>query len=322
VAVPALARLSEIDAKLVVPDLGTILQNADANVRSVGVNVLKRLPSPGHIALLGQRLNDDDPDVRFEARQALRGLARGDSRLPVIFAAENMLNTGQWRGLEQAIILLTELDHKPAVNRFLQLLRSDRPEVAITAAWGLRRLKVPETRDRVIDYVVIQMRPQGNQRKIFTDVIRDWQFSQLLQFLGQENYAPADSLFRQFIPKATMGKSAGPECRAAAIWALGRLHKGKFNAELAEKFEERLNDGSAIPPEVPQVRMMSAIALGQLGAKDAVPSLEKYVVMPSLSADPVSNGCAWALEQLTGKQLARPATIERVQSDWFLMPVR
>ena len=62
-------------------------------------------------------------------------------------------NVKQWRGLEQATILLTLLDHKAAAKRMVQLLPTDRPEVAVTAAWGLRNLADPDTLQPVVDYV-------------------------------------------------------------------------------------------------------------------------------------------------------------------------
>ena len=49
-----------------------------------------------------------------------------------------MLATPRWRALEQATILLAVLDHKPAAPRLVDLLRFERPEVFVAAAWGLR----------------------------------------------------------------------------------------------------------------------------------------------------------------------------------------
>src|SRR5262245_21113053 len=75
VAAVALARLVEIDPKLVLPLLESTLANLDANVRAFGVQVLHRLPSDPHIRLLGDRLSDVHPDVRKQARVALLDLA-------------------------------------------------------------------------------------------------------------------------------------------------------------------------------------------------------------------------------------------------------
>ena len=52
-----------------------------------------------------------------------------------------------------SIILLAQLDHKPAAARFVELLQFDRPEVFVAAAWGLRKLDVPETLPGVASYV-------------------------------------------------------------------------------------------------------------------------------------------------------------------------
>src|SRR5205823_4901112 len=58
----ALARLVEIDTRLVVPELPIVLASADAEVRSFGVEVLWRQPSETHVRLLAERLRDSHPD--------------------------------------------------------------------------------------------------------------------------------------------------------------------------------------------------------------------------------------------------------------------
>src|SRR5205085_256961 len=140
----ALARLTEVDPKLVVPALGHVLASPDPEVRSLAVEVLRREPSAAHATLLAERLDDAHPDVRRKARRSLEELAaKKDLRDHVLAEALRVLGGRQWRGLEQAAVLLTQLDHKPAAKRFVELLPFDRPEVSVTVAWGLRRLAVP-----------------------------------------------------------------------------------------------------------------------------------------------------------------------------------
>src|SRR5262249_13957261 len=75
VAAVALARLVEIDPKLVFPLLDLVLASPDANVRGYGVEVLFRQPTNDHVRRLGDRLSDPHPDVRSRSRTALRELA-------------------------------------------------------------------------------------------------------------------------------------------------------------------------------------------------------------------------------------------------------
>ncbi|MBI1915568.1 MAG: hypothetical protein HYS12_12670 [Planctomycetes bacterium] len=326
VAVVAITRLLAIDPKLILPALDKVLASQDANVRSLGVDVLFRQPTEKHLRLLADRLDDKHADVRVKAGRFLHELAKKkELRDRVIAEAMRVLNEDEWRGQEQAAILLTQLDHKPAARRLVELLVSDRPEVLVTAAWGLRKLNVKETRDGVVDYIKEAAPPllagSGGPKKVPLEVL-DHQLSQLNQFLGQQKHARADKLLRDFIPRPG-NESGGPESRAAAIWALGLIHEGKTDSELAGQLKGRLNAGTASPQELPQVRRMCAITLARLGAKEALPSLRLYCADRKPSADdPVKNACGWAIGKLTGETMLAPETIQRTQGDWFLKPSR
>jgi HEAT repeat protein len=326
VAAPALARLLEINPDLVLPRLEHHLFSADSTIRSLAVEVLFRLPTETHLRLLADRLDDVHVEVRIKARRQLLELAeKKELRDTVIAETTRMLATQQWRALEQATILLTLLDHKPAAKRLVELLPSDRPEVAVTAAWGLRKLAVPETLPGVLSHVEAKqksLRAAAGHPDSKTVVI-DHQLSQLNQFLGQQKYEPGEALLQEFIPRMAkpMASDVGAESRAAAIWALGIIHEGNPDAALAAALEQRLNDTGSMPPEFDQVRFMAAISLGRRQAKEALPSLRNFCPEFEPSVYPVSNACGWAIAQLTGKTMPPPKTIRKLASDWFLKPL-
>ncbi len=324
VAAVAAGRLVEIDTKLLVPALARFLASPDERVRAAAVAVLLRQPSPDHLRLLGDRLDDPHPDVRGQARRALEELAAGEWRRAAIAEAMRMLGTRQWRALEQAAVLLARLDHEPAAGRLVELLAFDREEVAVAAAWGLRRLAVPETLPGVVRYVEAMRKrvlagTEDPARKSVTAVAVDHQLSQLHQLLGQQKYAPAESLLREFVPKPAR-PPVGAEARAAAIWALGLLHEGKEVPDLATALEARLNDTTAIPPERTEVRYMSAITLGRMRARGALASLRTHYPAREPSPEPVNNACGWAIERITGEAVPPPKPIRKTWQDWFLMP--
>jgi hypothetical protein len=142
--------------------------------------------------------------------------------------------------------------------------------------------------------------------------------SQLNQFLGQQKYLPAEPLLRKFIPRRA-GRLVD-EARASAIWALGLIHEGKPDADLAKALEGRLNAPPLPPSEDFRVRLMSGIALGRIGAKESVPGLRQHYSDERASGDALHDGCGWALEQITGQKMGPPETIRFVERDWFLMP--
>jgi HEAT repeat protein len=324
-AVVALAagRLLQIDPGLLLPALKDLVGNPDPKVRGLAVEVLRRQPSEEHVVLLGDRLDDPHQDVRVSARKALHELAGQKAlRERVIAEASRLLAAESWRGQEQAAIVLTQLDHKPAAPRLVELLKSSRPEVFVTAAWGLRKLNVPETlpgAQKHVEAVVKRGPPaRGGDTTLAMILGRDHQLSQLNQFFGQRKCAPADALLKQFVPK---GMGQGGEARAAAIWALGMIHEGKAEAQLAKDLEVRLNDTSSAPQEDIRVRYMSAITLGRMKAQDTLPSLRRYCYVKEPSEDPVNNACGWSLELITGETVMGPMKpTRRGQQDWFLAP--
>jgi HEAT repeat protein len=325
VAAIAGARLLEIDPQLVVPAVQHLLSSTDANLRSSAVDALGRRPNAEHIRLLGDRLDDEHIGVRAKARKYLEKLATDKSWQDLVLAeGKRMIQTRQWRALEQATILLTQLDHKPAVERFLELLSFDRREVSITAAWGLRKLDVPETLPRVLSLLDSHTKPPpgranaqpGQQSAERLPSLDDHGVSQLNQLLGQRKYRLADPVLRRFIPK----RGGASEARAAAVWALGSIHEGETIDDLAAALEARLNDVSAIPPEMKEVRLMSAISLGRMKAKKSLPSLRRFSPRDQMSRERVNNACAWAISQITGEALLPSKPIPRMQRNWFLTP--
>ncbi len=312
VAAVAVARLVALDPALVEPVLKEVLASPDANVRGYGVEVLFRRPSEPHFKLLGDRLADVHPDVRSRARVALRDLAgKADLRAPVIQQGERMLGGSDWRGREQAAVLLGHLDHKAAAGSLVERLTDLRPEAAVAAAWALRVLAVPDTLPKALDHF---------RRHTQTRDAAEWrsrQLSQLAQMMGEARYKPADAAFRRVIVK---DGPAGEEARAAAMWALGLIHEGKELPDLAGVLVGRLNALSPFDIEPEIVRQMAAVALGRMKAKSAVGSLRKfYEGKPSFS--PVSNSCGWAIEQITGEKMPPPGVAEARQLGWFLAPL-
>jgi HEAT repeat protein len=324
VAAPAVARLLVIAPARVLPALERLLASPDAKLRSLGVEAVLRQPEEKRIRLLRERLGDVHPDVRGKTRDALEELAKKGFRKLVIEEATAVLAGDRWQGLEQATVLLVRLDHKPTAERLLELLRFGRPEVFITAAWGLRKLAVPQTLERVLGYVRAKQRQfrAGAARPDPSFFLLDHQLSQLNQMFGQQNYREASAVLAEFVPRMTPPMTAPvcQECRAAAIWALGVLHKGEPVPALVKAIESRLNDSTSMPPEDVRVRRMAAITLGRIKAESALESLRRYCPNFKPTLDPVNNACGWAIERVTGKKLPAPKTIRVPRRDWFLAP--
>jgi HEAT repeat protein len=282
------------------------------------------------VTTLGDRLSDPHPDVRRAATRALLGYARrADLRGAVIDRGVRALAAADWRGQEQAAVLLAKLTHRPAAARLVELLRSDRSEAAVAAAWGLRELGVADTLPAALDHVKLrhaQLRTGATPRDFPPDQL-DRQLAQLVQLLGAAGYRPADTEFRALFPRI-IGRGmppplteVGPETRAAALWALGRLHAGDADAALVRPIQERLTgDGPLLGKDDGRVRRMAAVALARLGARQSVDVLrEQGGEQPTLDA--ADYACRWAAAQLTGRPLPPPGVYEAPQTNWFLVPI-
>jgi hypothetical protein len=318
VVAPAAGRLVEIDPDSLIPSLEKLLGNADAKVRSQAVRVLALRPTETHLQLLADQLDDLHPDVRREARQFLKGLsAKADLRAGVIAQGMRLLNGGTWRAMEQATILLTQLDHKPAAARLVELLPHECGEVFLTAAWGLRKLAVPESLPGIVRYINAEESNPSRKGDLFT--LTDHQLSQLHQLLGLQKYKNADSALRRYVPRRP--NEVWPEARASAIWALGMIYEGKQPAGVVSILEARLNDTMQLPLEDDRIRRMAAISLGRMKAQSALPSLEKNSFDRQPPTDSVQTACHWAIEKLTGEPPVAPKVIQKVDRDWFLVPM-
>ncbi len=320
VAARAMTRIVELDPKHVVPVLESALANPDAAVRLLAVAALDRAPSDAYLRRLGDRLADVHPDVRTAARLSLfKHFARPEWKDAVRREGTRILDGQFWGGLQQAALLLGQIDHKPAVDRLLELQDHARSEVFVTAAWAFRVLNIPAKADAAFAVFNRRLRLAADKSKPAAFSMtrgQDEQLSQLAQYLGVQKYAPASAAFRRLIPA-----NSGPmETRAAAIWALGKIHEGQRALGFESALEVRLNAVGPLDVEFPIVRRMCAVTLARVNAKDEIKSLRlNYSGKPVFDAP--SNACGWALEKMTGEKVPAPVDQELPQINFFATPI-
>ena len=313
----ALGRLLEIDPSHVYEFTAAARRSTDVNLRRTGCAALAHRADAESIEQLAPMLNDSNPKLRRDVSLWMLQLAeQAPLRDGVIQAAIGVISRDEWRGLEQGLIVLTALDYKPAAPRLIELLTHRRPEIAVTAAWGLRKLAVPSTLPALLAQA-------EQQTKLIVDntfeprygMAIDLQLSQIFQAFGELGYGEAESLMRKFIPKTLF---YGGEVRPAAVWAVGKLNEGKVDEELAKLLAARLADVMSLLPETEPVRRMSAIGIGRMKAESQLSSLRQFVIeAPGVSGQ----ACAWSLERMTGEVHEFPLEYSRNPADWFLAPL-
>lgn len=320
VASRAMARLIELDPKHVAGVLDSTLANPDAAVRLPAVDALHRNPTDANLRKLGDRLADLHPHVRTKARLAMLDLyGKTEHQAAIRREGLRILNGPYWGGLQQASLLLGAIDHKPAAPRLLELQRHERNEVFVSAAWALRKLDLPDTAAPALAIFNERLRFYKTSINTVPPLVGqgyDEQLSQLAQLLGQRKHAPASASFRALIPL-----NSGPtETRAAAIWALGRIHDGQKNLGFESLLEGRLNAVSPFDLEPPIIRRMSAVTLGRVNATATVASLRSHYSGRPVRDD-VSNACGWALERITGEKMPAAGIEEERQVGFFALPI-
>lgn len=313
----ALRRLFEIGPANVYEFAETSIRSKDVNVRRVGCEALVHQADAEAIRLLATVLNDSNPGLRKLVSGSLIQLAqRLTLQDAVIQASVNIVKKdGGWRELEQAIIVLGTLDHEPIAMRFFQLLDHRRPDVAVAASWGIRKLAIVELLPEMFDQAERRVKSfRSRPIEPHLQIVLDAQLSQLFQAFGEMDYSEPEAIMRTFIPKNTADPARS---RAAAVWALGKLKAGKLDEPLAKQLARRLSDISPSDPELMPVRRMSAIALGRMDAKSQLSVLRRFADEAPMKSGQAS---AWSLKRMTGEvhefSLERPVR----SSEWFLRP--
>ena len=315
VAAIALRRLIELDPGLISAMAERFTSSRDPNLRRLGAQSLVECPTLQAIKHLGPMLNDPHPDIRQYVRTSMLQLSEHEQFDGAVRdAATVMLASNQWRGLEQAAILLSHLDHEAAADRLIKLLEFPRPEVFVTAAWALRKIAVSNTLDAMLDRAVLISEADHKLKEVGEALPQ--QISQLFQAFGEMKFTKSHTLLRRYIPK----NSFHGEPRAAAIWALGYLYAGNAPNDLTEQLADRLTDLNPIKPERPVVRRMSAVSLGRMNSTQALPALREIVAI-QFPGHITGHASVWAIDQITGEGIPEASLPDIEASGWFLEPI-
>ena len=313
VAGAALRSLFAMDPTLVLPVAEAALQSPDANVRQVGIDTYLALPTKDRILRLSQSFNDPHPRLRTRVRDGFFTLSKvADLNQSIRQSATAVLIGEDWRGQEQAALLLGELDEEPAAGRLIELLDSRRAEVMLSAAWSLRKLEIPSTARPVLEF--------ATRRSTESDVATPTssrQLAHLFELLGQLKFRDAIPLLEGFVPKT---QDYGAASRAAAIWSLGVIDEGTTNEELAKKLIDRVQDILSIPPEAAEVRRAAVLSLGRIRAADHVEVLKQHLG-ETVDQDLMELTLRRAIHQMTGELLPIQPPPRVKRGGWFLEPI-
>jgi len=278
-------------------------------------------------------LDDPNTELRNDVRRKLLALAKHES-LDAMVRSEGMksLENGTWRGIEQAALLLGELDHEPAADPMVKHMTTHpRHEARLAAIVGLRWIAVERTFAPMLEWArKLVDKPTHVDSLLPTDdegespggptghFAGNMELTHLLQTFGVHQYEPARSVARQMVGRND--KYSG-EARAAGMWALSRYYEDQPDQQLATQLVTRLNDAYGMNPELEIARRFAALAVGSMRAKGFEETITNHMVTYTGSQSRIQQTCHWALERITGDSYDPVAPRERDAVGWFMEPI-
>ena len=321
VASAAWVALFRVNPEALIPALSTGRIHPDAVVRMTAAHIRQRFPNVERSSWLHRQLSDKHLEVRNVAREMLFQVAAEQTPLRevIIAMAGDTLaaTTDDWQGIEQSLLLLGQLRAAQFSDRCVPLLEHSRNEVLVTAAWLMHLYPDKAVQDAVRKRLVRNEEMLKNPESKPREADIGLQSAYLIQYAGLERLQDLHALLEPNFSKSALG---GISKRTAAMWALGLLHEHDPDADIAKSFLGRVADRAGMMPEQVLVRGMSAVALGRMRAKSAVPGLlEAYQLDPRHSLIPVS--ARWSLGMIGEPLLDLLQADTRSVGGWRLTPL-
>jgi hypothetical protein len=276
----------------------------DSGLRMMALKLLQRFSDEESLKIQGRLLGDHHPEVRtLVVKNLLEKAGQGQREWVDQCLAEHFA-TDEWTGLEKGIALAVGLQDRSHCKTFLRLLDHPRPEVNMMAGWALMELgNDAETLSGMLAHaekMVEDLKSTASTKEYFyTDQIK---LSYLNEGFGRNLYQAAQPILMLHIPKS--GHRFANTSRASAIWALGKLNKGKKNPELLTLLNGRLTDLDPIMPEDYLVRFSCNLALGEMANPESREIIAQFGENPSTA---IGIAAIWALSEIDKAAKAKPA---------------
>ena len=310
----AIERLNQVAVDKVVAHAEQLLSSRDSSVRGLAIAALQSSRTPQTVELLFPLLNDPVPSIRQAARRVLMETsAEQELRSLINQKAAQLIHGDAWKATEQALLILAELEYRDEFEQMMVLIDDPHPGVQITAAWAIKTLATEAWMAKIFS----SCERIGTQEAKKFDPNRTQTLIHLIETLGKMNETAAEEFLQLFIPK---NAPYTPECRAAAIWSLGKLKAGSEDQEMSRTLGARLVDTESTPPEFRAVRTASAVAMGRIKSAGALDALRARETRDG-PGDFVGRRCAWAIEQIEGTPMPPLVSNKDVMAGWFLQPL-
>jgi len=304
----------------------------DGKVRAILARAIHQQIDIDRVGVLVAFLEDPHRPLRLELRGWLIAMLT-DKELGVEVAVEllRLQPAMQWRATEQLMRIMVAVPEIADREWIAIQINHQRPEVFVTAAWAIRRLKIRQALPILHERVTAGMRQVNSTNESVVpaeqqdDLIE--QICHAMQAFGEMDFVAAEPNMFRLVRKNPVYPFV---MRASAIWAIGQMSAGQPNkqvktgnrsasrmASLAEELQARIADNAPMPPEGVIVKRMAAVALARMKSTDSLPVMEQVFLSAALS-DTLKWTLAWAMADLGGETIDVPEFIEVESQGWFL----
>lgn len=334
VAVEAARRLVGLSRARAAEQVGLMERHESGGMRELAGILIAESRDADAVERLGRLMGDPIPAVRRAASRGLawRALETG-ARQGVMEQAAAAMASGSWRAASEGALLAGMLVEEGLAEQVAGLLGHEHPEVRRSAIAALGELGGAGSRGGEAMVVVRAAELFGRVqrgRQPGAAVVSGGEFgfrdmesvgeelARVIEVMGVMRSEAGLELCLQWVVKGNNVLPGSGEFRPAAAWALGFLDgESALRDRAIRLLLGRLNDNSALEPEQDEVRMMSAVSLGRLGAVSAVDQIRPYA--GDAWAGKLAPAARWAVARLTGEE-AEPVTPRSAIPDLFLLP--
>lgn len=271
------------------PLLDIAKKDKEANVRLAAVRYLDSHFDGDAITRLSELVADNNPGVRMAARDALLRHAEEDMWSEAIQGKVTAaLQSQKWWEVEQAAIMAASLKMTSTESQLFSLLKHERSEVYIAAAWALRVVaESPEVLQKILDYA-----KEKTDYVFQSSVLADPEYhhvAHLFELIAIKKLPGGKEMLQRFVKKNT---KVGLTTRLSALWGVGKYLEDNPESDMSSAYAVIIADKFGPGAELDVVRYAAMVGMG-------------------FFADPATRNAIMALQEGNGTPI-------RLAQDWAL----
>ena len=281
-----------------VPLLDVAKKDREANVRLEVVRYLDMHFDKDAIVRLAELVADNNPKVRMAARDALLGHAEESMWAEAIQGKVTAaLQSQKWWEVEQAAIMVASLKMTSAESQLFSLLKHERSEVYIAAAWALRVVaESPEVLQKILDYA------KEKTDYIFqSSILMDPEYhhvAHLFELIAIKKLPGGKEMLQRFVKKNT---KIGLTTRLSALWGVGQYLENNPESDMSSAYAVIIADKFGPGAELDVVRYAAMVGMGYFAdptTKNAIMALQEG------NGTPIRLAQDWALSRIAETEAA------------------